>query len=392
MEFYDKFLNFLKCTSLYMIGNNNLWSYFEGGEESVFPYQESRTGISFLSLLLHYQMVDKQGSKYVFKSDFALMSNSDKQALVTLFANEKHVKVENKKLQVLIDDFIFIRQLTQLYRNTEAPEANITNRDVWQGLMNNHQLDYELRLCETLYELRKLKLGTKIKSIFDGSYYTGSGESAFRNFTRPKFVKILETVAGNKTDFNALDIGCGYGDYIEALLEVNKNASVTGIELQPEVAKSTQQRFSKVEKVTILPSNVFEHHTERKYNIVLLNYVLFYFSTSDKHQLFSKINAMLADDGVVLVCQYFPLIEPLKHSLAKREGNYGLANQIEQYYSNKILYANTLWNDAVDTFVQSEQWGEFRQIAGECGFKVEALTYADKFYYSLFILLKKNKI
>lgn len=61
------------------------------------------------------------------------------------------------------------------------------------------------------------------------------------------------------------------------------------------------------------------------------------------------------------------------------------------HYSDKVLYANTLWNDAVDTVSEAVKWNEFKKITSEANLFLASMTNADPFYYSFFIALKQKE-
>ena len=81
----------------------------------------------------------------------------------------------------------------------------------------------------------------------------------------------------------------------------------------------------------------------------------------------------------------------MKKDLALKQSELSPFKEIEMFYSNKILYANTLWNDSADTFSESVKWDEFVDIVAENNLKIKRITNADSFYYSLFIELIPEK-
>ncbi len=133
----------------------------------------------------------------------------------------------------------------------------------------------------------------------------------------------------------------------------------------------------------------FQYEPQRKYDVVLMNYVLFYFHFADKKRIIDKAKSMLADGSSIVLCQYYSGIEAMKSKLAKLQDENSTAKKIEMYYSDKILYANTLWNDSVDTFAEAVKWDEFKTIVSDTGLHITSITNADPFYYSLFVELKK---
>lgn len=282
-----------------------------------------------------------------------------------------------------------VNALIQLYRGQEIDVSRLDKANEWKALIKEGALDYEVRLAETLGELSHLRIGEKITSPFDESYYSESGRNAFQNFTRSKFIEVFKKLSTSKTAPTVLDIGCGYGNYIDAVLEANAACQIQGIELQTELFQEVSRRFQAQKQVQVLNEDVLELDLDAPYDVVLLNYVLFYFSREQKKRLFEKIAGSLSDDGVVLICQYYAGIESLKLQLATAQKDMSLSRYIEMHYGNKVLYANALWNETASTFAEAEDWEEFQSLLSECGLRVDAITQADRFYYSLFVSVKK---
>ena len=292
------------------------------------------------------------------------------------------------KLEAWENDYNFVRNLTALYRKT-PPIGPFPNSRKWQLLISRSQLDYEIRLSETLHELVNLHLPNKIPSPFSEAYYTESGRNAFHNFTRPRFTSLFRQLDQEHRIRQALDVGCGYGNYLQLLHELDPEMQITGLELQQDVYHETSQKFQRIDSIKVLNQNVLDWQTTERFDLILLNYVLFYFSRDDKRNLFEFLANRLTPNGTVLVCQYYAGIEKLKYALAKKQGNNGLGTSIEQFYANKILYANALWNQTASTFSEAEDWDKFNTDLNKAGLAVKRITNADRFYYSLFLEIKR---
>ena len=276
-------------------------------------------------------------------------------------------------------------ELIDIYRQRVSKTQCLKQKTKWKSFLQNGVLDYEVRLAETLFELGKLELGSKIPSPFSESYYSESGRNAFRNFTRDKFISTLQCVQQRAETPKVLDIGCGYGNYIEATLHWNHKAEIDGYEIQSELYSEVSARFKEHGQVQVYHENILLAQPKKEYDIILLNYVLFYFTREQKRQLFLQLKRCLAPNGSILICQYYAGIESMKSELASKQNDYSLARKIEMHYGNKVLYANALWNESANTFSEAEDWQEFNKTLKDAGLSISGLTNADRFYYSLFI-------
>ncbi|MDW7693859.1 class I SAM-dependent methyltransferase [Flammeovirgaceae bacterium SG7u.111] len=380
LTFFEKLLNYLRVIAFYIIDNNHLVINFEQG---ISPGKESKVN-TLAELLHHLGIVEIDRGFYVIKPGYLAFGVAEKVAIRSAVLHESPVGMllRNPIFQHIIEDFLFVRKLVRKFRNASFP-LDIPQKKAWVKLLEKGHLDYEVRLSETLFELTKLQIPNKIPSVFDESYYTESGRNAFKNFTQHRFKKVLDTIG--KKEMEVLDVGCGYGNYIDVLKRWSGEVKVKGVELQKEVFEEVSARFTNDSSVQVFNENIFTFGKEETYDLVLLNYVLFYFSKKEKVKLFERLKSLLKPGGSILICQYYSGIEGLKKELAAQQGELNSIKKIEMYFSNKVLYANSLWNESASTFSQAERWEEFQEILSQNGLKINALTHADKFYYSLFI-------
>lgn len=378
--YYEKLLNFIRVLCLYLIQKNDFKTIL--GEKNT----NDRLVQSFIDLLYHFGIITLNNDKWFIRPKYNLILNFKKELIDGVFGYNGMPKgVHHNKL---FRDFLFVKDIIKKYRNKEYELKYIkTNRDAWAHMLDNGTLDYEVRLAETLFELSRLRIPAKIESPFEENYFTESGRNAFRNFTQYKFIDVFSEIVKKKDRANVLDIGCGYGNYIDVLWSNYPMFHISGIELQEKVFANISEKFKKADNVNIVHGDFFNYASPEKLDVILLNYILFYFNKQKKSDLLSKAKQMLTEDGSIIVCQYFPNIENIKKVLASKQKDLSLSKQIEMFYSNKILYANALWNDSADTFSESVKWDEFMDIVKENNLKINRITNADSFYYSLFIEL-----
>ena len=391
LDFFERMLNFLRIVALKALSNNTSENQQNNLTFKLSEIQkEDKTTQSYIEFLYHFSILKLKNNHLILDDSFKAFLEGD--FLNNLVQN--HASAENNALtkngKKLVNDFLFVVDLIKKYNNPQYIFRHIHhNKNQWESLLSEKKLDYEVRLCETLYNLINLNIPEKIKSPFDEDYYTESGQNAFKNFTRFAFLDYLKNIKP-EGKMQVLDLGCGYGNYIEAVHSAYPNAAITGIELNPKVCSATRKKFEEIEHIEIINQDFFEYAPRKKYDVILMNYVLFYFNAQEKRRLIEKAKSMLSKNGSIIICQYFSGIEKLKKEIAQKQHEYSLTKKIEMYYSDKILYANILWNDAVDTFSEAVKWNEFQTIINKLGLRIESMVNADKFYYSFFIELKKE--
>lgn len=374
LQFYHFLMSFIRVVALKILVQNHITKEFNTTSGTL-----QRLG----DLLIHFNLASKVDGKIVITAKSAELKN-----IVQAAQNQNNAENLSSYWNKQLHQYFKVLELIDFYRDRQPLTSSLKQVPKWKQFLNAGVLDYEVRLAETLFELGKLEIGSKIPSPFSESYYSESGRNAFHNFTKARFIEALGHVHGASPAPQILDIGCGYGNYIDAALQWSPEASVVGYELQEDLFKEVKSRFKEYKKIHIYNEDILSAQPKEQFHIVLLNYVLFYFDQSEKQQLFKKIKECLAKDGSILVCQYYSGIEHLKYQLAKQQGEATLAGKIEMYYGNKVLYANALWNETASTFSEAEDWLKFNKILADNGLKIKRLTNADRFYYSLFIEIK----
>ncbi|WP_319481975.1 class I SAM-dependent methyltransferase [uncultured Draconibacterium sp.] len=391
LDYFEKMLNYLRAIGLYVLSNNrDIELKNPGIQKMAATDYKDRVSTSLTEFLIHFGILSFSGNEMQITKDYSSLLEHDRISKLIRNEGDSSNKSLSSKEKRLVRDFRFVRDLVQKYNHPGYSFQTITGKEseIWASLITERKLDYEVRLCETLYHLVDLKIPQKIESPFEEAYYTESGQNAFQNFTQFRFLDYLRNITKGSNSINVFDLGCGYGNYVEVVQQNFPEAFITGIEKNPKVFSETSDKFAKAENVEIINDDFFQYETGKKYDVVLMNYVLFYFNFTDKKKIIDKAKSMLAEGGSIVLCQYYSGIESLKRELAKSQNDDSTAKKIEMYYSDKILYANTLWNDAVDTFAEAVKWNEFKTIVSEADLYMASMTNADPFYYSLFVELK----
>lgn len=392
LDYFERMLNYLRAIGLYVLSNNR---HIELRNPALPEAQEltfeDRITKSLSEFLIHFGIISFSGKKVVINKNYSSLLEEDRINKLIQNKGDLSGAQLNKKEKQIVNDFRFVLDLVMKYNTPDYMFQHISGKETrtWETLIKERKLDYEVRLCETLYHLVDLKIPQKIESPFDEAYYTESGQNAFKNFTQFRFLDCLKDITQENDKIQVFDLGCGYGNYVEVVQQNFPDAFITGIEKNPKVFADTSKKFANTKNVEIINDDFFQYEPERKYDVVLMNYVLFYFNYTDKKKIIDKAKSILDEGGSIVLCQYYSGIEAMKSKLAKLQQENSTAKKIEMYYSDKILYANTLWNDSVDTFAEAVKWDEFKTIVSEAGLHIASITNADPFYYSLFVELKE---
>lgn len=382
LRFYHKLIDFVRVIVVHIVMKNGL--------ENGFRYVDDPTLGHLADLVAHFGLGTKDGDHIQFNNSPVNKVHGEglKSFVNDPDLSQMSVKGIGRKA---LNNYAGVFDLVRLYRNRTFHSKNLKRAGVWRQLLADGVLDYEVRLAETLFQLTQWEQGKKIPSPFDEAYYSESGRNAFENFTRHRFIKILnELPIAERNGLKVLDVGCGYGNYIHAVQDWNEEALVHGFELQKELYEEGKKRFETNDRITLFNQNILSYKTDEKYDLILLNYVLFYFSQEEKVELFNRLKEVLSSNGRILICQYYAGIEPLKYRLASAQNENSVSRRIEMFYGNKILYANAFWNQVASTFSEAERWTEFLNTLKSCEMGVKRITNADRFYYSLFLEVQRE--
>ena len=178
LRFYHSFIHFLQVIGAELIKKFNLDKSLTKG--------------------LHLNHIHNLGEERIvralfhFLHDLDLLNNSKSVYYLTPLGK----KLVRSSSHIQYKSYFFITDLIAKYRNIKSGNAS-KKTDIWTKLIQESKLDYEIRLCETLIQLKNINLDEKYKPTFSESYYTGSGENAFNNLTKERFQVSLESVFSN---------------------------------------------------------------------------------------------------------------------------------------------------------------------------------------------------
>lgn len=347
---------------------------------------------AFIELGCRVGVIQERGNQIKIDEKFLSEEYFTGQELI------EHIQSENvslmKKIQKPeVKNFVFIYLLVCLDNgvniNPDILAAFNINKK-WLNIIEDKTYEYELILSDYILELLNVKLDRKIPFSKSEEFYTDLGRKAFESFTRDYFKSTYGNLDSISSIKRVLDVGCGYGDYIDVVSKSANLEKAIGVELQREVYEIVKDRFKDRDNVTILNEDIFNIELDSKSDLILLNYILFYFSEEEKVRLFKKLRNLLSEDGHIMICQYYPGIESIQKNLAVLQEDFKLDKRIGMYFGNMLLYSEVLLNEALDDFKQAERWDVFCEILKKSGLEIAYMTNAEKFYYSYFIMLKKQ--
>jgi trans-aconitate methyltransferase len=398
LQFFERFLNLSRAVCLHLLHRNGLGEYFalrlaDAAAESI----AARLRRCLVEVLCQTGMAAPQDDTLRLRPSYARYRDFSLEPLLHAFGQGRWSAVQ-QHLQTapahrLLRDVAFMLALAGLRRG-QAIEAGLLQRlgidTRWVRRVSDKTLDYEIRLSEVILELRQTNLREKLVSTLSEAYFTESGRLAFAQFTQPRFLEVVAFLAAQRPLATVLDIGCGYGDYIAALLDTGP-WQMTGIERQVSVFAEARRRFTGNSRVCLVNQDVLEYQPEAPLDLVLLNYVLPYLSRPEQEQLFRQLYQWLRPSGTVLVGQYYPGLEVLKEHLARALGDTAIRRRIERYYANLAVSLNAFSDEAFSLFQSAARWEPFMQLLSDTGFEVAYLTPADRYYYSLFVVIRKRQ-
>jgi len=122
----------------------------------------------------------------------------------------------------------------------------------------------------------------------------------------PFIVPFLRTTVSETRPGRALDVGCGTGVYLRALLDADPLIRVEGIELAQEVASETAARLladGLSDRAEVHTGDVrdWELTSGRAFDLITLCNNVYYFGRDERVALYRRLGGLLARDGRLLV-------------------------------------------------------------------------------------------
>lgn len=161
--------------------------------------------------------------------------------------------------------------------------------------------------------------------------------AAIARLVEPRALRALERVPGARHPHRILDVGCGQGTYLTALLKRFRDAMGLGIELDPRVADDARRRLEEadVSRRAEIRSGDFMSSAlpEGRFDLILFNHNFHYFAPGDRVPLMRRARERLESRGV-LVVQTMVVSEGLLPSLLGLQAGAALFDLLLRTHSN----------------------------------------------------------
>ncbi|MBM7663275.1 2-polyprenyl-3-methyl-5-hydroxy-6-metoxy-1,4-benzoquinol methylase [Bacillus mesophilus] len=126
----------------------------------------------------------------------------------------------------------------------------------------------------------------------------------------PNYKKIIK----EKDVSSILDIGCGYGGYLQRIARHKDDVHMHGLDFNPQVVKQAEKACKEYSNIEIFRADVNEWEpTNQKYDLIMLNNVMHYISPSKRSKLLLRVSKWLKKEGHIVI------ITPFKYSRHGKE-------------------------------------------------------------------------
>ena len=209
----------------------------------------------------------------------------------------------------------------------EAFVKNVIKCTNCGSLYNMSTLHEEIPVITTINNKLKLSAQKKVSKLIAQSYLV---------YLKKK----------TKADFkNALDIGCGLGDFVEELNKIGIKAS--GIESDANTVKNAKSNVNQ---------GLFDESycSTIKYDLISINQALYYFE--DSFLIIKKISSLLEVNGMVLIAT--------------------------KNAESSFIQKHKLWTQGCKICLGNKIWKNFDKFGLKC---VDLTTYDDRLYIDFFL-------
>ena len=209
----------------------------------------------------------------------------------------------------------------------EAFVKNITKCTNCGSLYNMSAPHEEIPAITSKDNILKLSVQKKISKLIAQSYLTYLKKKTKVNFK------------------NALDIGCGLGDFVEELNKIGIKAS--GIESDANTVKNAKSNVN---------YGLFDesYSSTIKYNLISINQTLYYFE--DSFAIIKKISSLLEINGIILIATV------------------NTASSFRQKHK--------IWTQGCKICLGNKIWKNFDKFGLKC---IDLTTYDDRLYIDFFL-------
>jgi 4-hydroxy-2,2'-bipyrrole-5-carbaldehyde O-methyltransferase len=178
----------------------------------------------------------------------------------------------------------------------------LADGDALLGAHYRSMLDYQGGAYEELASLLHADPGTGRTDLDEHADVIAEVSLAAAPFVTP----YLERVVAELQPQRALDVGCGTGVYVRALLDADPVLVVDGIDLSAGVIDDARQRLQAAgvgARAHLAAADVrsWEPEARRRFDLITLLNDVYYFAEPERAALYERLGGFLTDDGELVV-------------------------------------------------------------------------------------------
>lgn len=141
-----------------------------------------------------------------------------------------------------------------------------------------------------------------------------------------------------------LDLGCGTGLELEYYFKINPSASITGIDLAPDMLKRLKSKFSDKDITLILGSYFDVPFGGALYDAAVSVESLHHFTKEEKIPLYKKLYGTLKNGGYFILTDYFAMSDneekQFRDELIRLKKEQGITDNEFYHYDTPLTVAH----------------------------------------------------
>lgn len=166
-----------------------------------------------------------------------------------------------------------------------------------------------------------------------------------------------------------LDLGCGTGLELEYYFKINPSASITGIDLAPDMLGRLKSKFSDKDITLILGSYFDVPLGNKLYDAAVSVESLHHFTKEEKIPLYKKLYGALKDGGYFILTDYFAMSDDkekrCRDELIRLKKEQGITDNEFYHYDTPLTVAHeteALYEAGFQTVEILNNWGATHTI------------------------------
>ncbi len=160
----------------------------------------------------------------------------------------------------------------------------------------------------TYYNSTYRHAAERMRGAPEGDYleYIGPIVARFGKILEPFIKNFVHKVVHNKGALKLLDVGCGAGFHLKSALELNPNIQAVGIDMDKSVIEDAQKNlvdWGIQNNCSVFQGDVLkpDQSFQKKYDVITLHNVVYYFPVNERRELFQSLRSLLADRGTLAI-------------------------------------------------------------------------------------------